>query len=142
MYQNPPAGNILLIFGDLLEVRPALHEVVELCSQACLLAAELRESRVVGGVLLHLEAHDLELAFLAGDDPLDLCVLLLLAEAQFLLRGAFRAVPARGLLRFLFIARRLGRLGRSFGAGRLFLRFPGLVVAVAPAYMRRLPSGW
>ena len=49
----------VLLLGDLLQIRPALHEVVELRSKARLLAAELCEPRVVGRILLHLEPDDL-----------------------------------------------------------------------------------
>ena len=52
-------GSGVLLFGDLLKIRPALHEVVELCGEARLLASKLCEARVVGRILLHLEPDDL-----------------------------------------------------------------------------------
>lgn len=37
------SGSGVLLLGDLLKIRPALHEVVELCGEARLLASKLCE---------------------------------------------------------------------------------------------------
>ena len=134
------SGSGVLLLGDLLKIRPALHEVVELCGEARLLASKLCEARVVGCILLHLKADDLELAFLAGDDALDLRVLLLLAKAQAafrFVRGTLLRLLGLALLlatRFLCSLRLLSILGLFFA---LFL----LVVGVAARVEAQAPSG-
>ena len=64
------SGSGVLLLSDLLKIRPALHEVVELCGEARLLASKLCEARVVGRILLHLEPDDFELALFARDDAI------------------------------------------------------------------------
>lgn len=86
------SGSGVLLFGNLFEISPTLHEVIELRCEARLFAAEFRKARVVGRILLHLEPDDFELALFARDDALDLCVFLLLAKAQAALRFACGAL--------------------------------------------------